>query len=97
MLLLIIKCYRLFFKRFVRNACLYEPSCSYHVESQYKLHGWFNGWRALTKRYHDCRPGYYFISIDGKALLVTKKGNSYKKSELSPSLQLEMESSLKQK
>jgi len=94
MLLFIIKIYRKFFKRFVRTACLFEPSCSYHVEDVYRSKGSIKGWIALKDRFRNCRPGYHFISVDGEPFLVTIKGQSYNRDQLSPSLKKEMDVAL---
>tara|TARA_B100000900_G_scaffold413592_2_gene437967 strand:+ start:1198 stop:1485 length:288 start_codon:yes stop_codon:yes gene_type:complete len=95
MLLLIIKVYRLTLKKFIRSACLFEPSCSHHVENQYKSKGAKAGWSALFKRFKDCRPGYHYIEIDNEQYLITTNGNSYRKEELSETLQKELETILK--
>ena len=84
----------MFFKRFIRTACLFEPSCSHHVENVYRSKGRIKGWIALKDRFHNCRPGYRFISINGEPFLVTIKGQSYKRDQLSPSLKKELDAAL---
>jgi len=94
MLLIIIKLYRLVFKRFVRSACLFKTSCSLHVEAEYIANGNRAGWRALLRRYQDCRPGYSFVLIDKEPFLVTSSGHAYPKNELSSTLKSELEKTL---
>ena len=84
----------MFFKKLIRTACLFEPSCSHHVENVYRSKGRIKGWIALKDRFHNCRPGYHFISIDGEPFLVTIKGQSYKRDQLSPSLKKELDAAL---
>lgn len=81
----------MFFKKLIRTACLFEPSCSHHVENVYRSKGRIKGWIALKDRFHNCRPGYHFISVDGEPFLVTIKGQSYKRDQLSPSLKKELD------
>jgi len=94
MLFIIIKIYRTFFKKFVQSACLFEPSCSYHVEDVYRSKGPIKGWMALKNRFRNCRPGYHFISVDGEPFLVTIRGQSYQRDQLSQSLKKEMDAAL---
>jgi putative component of membrane protein insertase Oxa1/YidC/SpoIIIJ protein YidD len=94
MLLFIIKIYRRFFKRFIQTACLFEPSCSYYVEDVYRSKGPIKGWNALKDRFHNCRPGYHFITVDGESYLVTVQGQSYRREQLSTSLKKEMDAAL---
>ena len=84
----------MFFKKLIRTACLFEPSCSHHVENVYRSKGRIKGWIALKDRFHNCRPGYHFISVDGEPFLVTIKGQSYKRDQLSPSLKKELDAAL---
>jgi len=49
---------------------------------------------ALRSRFRNCRPGYHFISVDGEPFLVTIKGQSYNRDQLSPSLKKEMDVAL---
>ena len=59
------------------------------------MEGPFKAWGALLNRFRNCRPGYHFISIDGESFLITAKGQSYKRFELSETLQKEMDIALK--
>ena len=67
-----IKFYRWGLRPYLSKTCLFNESCSVHVERITKESGFLAGINALRFRIANCQPGYHFIISGDKELLITK-------------------------
>ncbi len=52
----LLRIYRKVTPTFIRNRCVYEPSCSHYSELAIREYGFFTGVKLTIKRLYRCRP-----------------------------------------
>lgn len=66
-----------------RRKCLFKESCSNNVFRIAKEKGFFPACRALNIRLHQCRPGYYIITLpDETSCLYLADGTTLMEGEI---------------
>lgn len=74
-----IRLYWRFAPRSLRDRCLFKESCSHHVMSATVRSGALAGLKALSTRFHECRPGSSVIGPfednDGAEVLALRLSN----------------------
>lgn len=73
--LFIIRLYWLIPKRWRRH-CIFKETCSSYIYSRTKTFGFFEGFKALKKRYRQCRTHYSLYTSDDKKEWVILSDNS---------------------
>ncbi len=79
-LIAIIRLYWLLAPQSIRERCIFRETCSRHVMRCTHERGVTGGWRALTLRMRQCRPGYVLLSADirtanGSRLVLVADGS----------------------
>ncbi|MBN8413161.1 membrane protein insertion efficiency factor YidD [Halomonas litopenaei] len=52
----LVKLYQRIAPRRLRDACLYEPTCSTYAILALRKHGFLKGWSLAARRIMSCRP-----------------------------------------
>jgi uncharacterized protein len=90
LLIAAIHAYRLMAQPITRSrSCLYNTSCSRHVERVARDAGFLAAVAAMRQRFSACRPGYTFEYDDAGWWIVCKDGQRIQSSEVSSALVVE--------
>lgn len=68
--------YRIVISPKLSRSCLFERSCSRHVEDVLRERGCAPAWRAFLARYRQCRPGFSCQAAAGVLVLRLRDGTS---------------------
>jgi putative component of membrane protein insertase Oxa1/YidC/SpoIIIJ protein YidD len=85
-LIFFIHMYRRVVKPFYSKTCLYNESCSVHVERITRQKGLWTGLKALHYRFSNCRPGYVIFKHDNQFQMITQQQNIVKEEDINPVL-----------
>jgi putative component of membrane protein insertase Oxa1/YidC/SpoIIIJ protein YidD len=86
-LIVAIRMYRAAGRRIDRSrSCLYDVSCSRHVERVAAAHGFVAAMSAMRRRFSACRPQYSFEYDDAQWWIATRDGQIITSDEASPAL-----------
>lgn len=86
-LIVTIRVYRLIFSRITRvRSCLFDTSCSRHVEQVARESGFRAAVTAMRLRLSACRPGYSFEYDSAEWWITCRDGQRIRSIDVSPVL-----------